>query len=75
MGQPDVIFVFAGLSFCSRRVREIKLPLKEAEKSQVSGLPKTFIHLKGSETKSTGRSLLLMRLLKKKQSQGRGKCS
>lgn len=73
LGQPDVMFVFllvmfvfAGLSFCSRRRREIKLPLKEAEKSQMSGLPKTFLYLKGRETESAGRSLLLMRLLKKK---------
>lgn len=52
-GQPDVTFVFAGLSFCSSRRREIKLPTKEeVEKSQVSGLPKTFIYLKGRETQS-----------------------
>lgn len=52
-GQPDVMFVFAGLSFCSSssRRREIKLPTKEeVEKSQVSGLPKTFIYLEGRET-------------------------
>lgn len=47
------MFVFAGLSFCSSssRRREIKLPTKEeVEKSQVSGLPKTFIYLEGRET-------------------------
>lgn len=46
------MFVFAGLSFCSRR-GEIKLPVKEEDdKSQASGLPKTFICVKGRETKS-----------------------
>lgn len=52
-GQPHVMFVFAGLSFCSRRRGEIKLPVKEeVERSQVSGLPKTFICVKGRETES-----------------------
>lgn len=52
------MFVFAALSFCSRRRRrEIELPVKEeAEKIQVSGLPKTFIYPKGRETESADAS-------------------
>lgn len=80
-GQPHVMFVFAGLSFCSRRRGERdKSPREGGSWKEPSEWPPQNIHLcerqrnrkRRCRAGHGGRSLLLTRMFKQKWSRGRG---